>query len=94
VGAKMFELTMNGQTREFETALEMQEWRERMMKPSKKTRQVGNSHKKPKPVKRGSMSAYLNKMEAVETADWADDVKRRELPKPGRDLADKFKKRK
>ena len=89
----MFELTMNGQTRKFETAEEMQEWRERMMKPSKKTRPF----KKPKQVKRGSISAYLNKMEAAETADWADDVKRREeakLPKPGRDLADKFKRRK
>ncbi len=44
----MFELTIKGRTREFETAEEMYEWKERMLTPKFKPK---NRHKSSKPSK-------------------------------------------
>jgi hypothetical protein len=46
----MFELTINGKTKVFETAAEMAEWKERMSKPPRR-KKFKNKKKKPKVTK-------------------------------------------
>jgi hypothetical protein len=52
----MFELTMNGMTRQFETAAEMAAWRDAMQKPRPKKKKFD----KQKP-KSNTLTSYLKK---------------------------------
>lgn len=96
---------MNGETRGFETAAEMEEWRQRMNAPVEKKNKKKVKLKRPNSGGKGKTikdvllrRKNLDALESAETADWANDCKKRELKlknetSPGKDLAKRWKER-